>query len=666
MAILIKIGFLVARLFVHTISMVSGQNRLNAFNTCMFTGKNLALVLFLFFFLSDTLRADIYSDPSPQRFYVSNTQGSDYNTGSIEYPFRTLEKALQVVDIRVNNGFYSDKIFLRKGEYKQLSTETIYRLNLKGTSEDRAVLSAMPCEPNTAGAVRMKSGKWYEKVVFDDSWEIETLWTRVPGSANLWQTDPGFYLNEWPIDKMRWRYNGTKMPDDLGKVELHTLAPYMTLQDGEPLLWANNYNEIAKPGFRTYDFRTNTLYVWPIGDKDPNLCKMESWYGGPDKNGYLLRDGEGRALFHGNLEFADICGFEFNMFTRIFEFDRRGYVSENDRVIQRNVRFQDNVSRYCFISILLDSNTTLFETRNDGLIPPHYNDRSNWEVRYNVFYRPVKECFQVHGDNNIFEYNEIIEHAGPWSGPASRVGAVNARNMKNARIRYNYILGNGPNPDSGGSVFMIEASAANHSDENGDYIFGEVCFEYNLFANITSGTAIYAGKGGVRMRNITIRNNVFLSSGKDPAIRISSPHLNLIIENNVFYDQVNPIKVDIPENSKMKFDSLPSIISIRNNIFALNKNTIDKKILLAHKNSKINIGKNLFYKNDEQGLGNPLIISNPSFVDPENFDFRFKDMSSPAGMGTGIGIYDKEGIVVSSADWARIREVQKSSFPESK
>lgn len=628
--------------------------------------RTLTLVFVLFVYLSDTLPADIYSNPSPRIFYVSNTLGSDYNSGSIDDPFKTLEKALQVVDIRVNNGFYSDKIFLRKGVYKQLSTETIYRLNLKGTSEDRAILSAMPCEPGTPGAVKMKSGKWYEKVVFDDSWEIETPWTRVPGSANLWQTDPGFYLNEWPIDKMRWRYNGTRMPDDLEKVELHTLAPYMILQDGEPLLWANSYNEITGPGFRTYDFRTNTLYVWPFGDKDPNLCKMESWYGGPDKNGYLLRDGEGRALFHGNLQFADICGFEFNMFTRIFEFDRRGYVSENDRVIQRHVRFYDNITRYCFISILLDANTTLFETRNDGLIPPRYNDRSNWEVRYNVFYRPVKECFQVHGENNIFEHNEIIEHAGPWSGPASRVGAVNARNMKNAIIRYNYILGNGPNPDPGASVFMIEASAANHSDENGDYIFGGICFEYNLFANITSGTAIYAGKGGVRMRNISIRNNVFLSSGRDPSIRLSSPHLNLVIENNVFYNQADPIKVEIPEDSEMKFDSLPSVISIRNNVFTLNKNTIDKKILLAHRNSKIHIAKNLFFKNDEQGLGNPLITGNPYFVDPENFDFRFKDSSTPAGMETSIGIYDKEGNVVTSADWARIREVQKIAFPESK
>jgi hypothetical protein len=587
-----------------------------------------------------------------EEFYVDGNKGSDYASGRLDKPFRTLQKALQVVSIRVNQGIRSDKIFLRGGVYRHDSTETLYQLNLKGTADDYALLSAMPCEPDAPGGVKRKSGQWYEKVVFDDGWKIETPWTRVPGRPDIWKTNPGFVHNEWPASKMRWSWTGRQPPKKSGGVHFFTLAPYMILQDGRPLHWVHTVDEMRKPGVRSYDFESKTLYVWPLEKKNAPACTFESWYGGPDKNGYLLRDGEGRALFDGNLEYAAIRGFEFRMLTRIFEFHRRGYVSEQDRVRQHYVRFEDNSCNYCFIHMLLDANTVLSDQRNDGLIPPDYEDRSNWTVRNNVFFRPTKECFQVHGDDHVFEYNEIIDHGGPWAGPAARVSAVNARNMRNVAIRYNYIQGQGSGPYLEGSVFMIEAEGG-HADRNGDYIFGGVTYEYNMFANLTRGTAIFAGKGGCRMRNITIRNNIFKTHPGGPAIRLASPHFNLRIENNVFYDQANPIELD-NTHRKMKYESLPSSISIRNNIFMNNRRTIAPALLAAHLESDVVIDRNLFFRNQQDGLGQRAMEADPLFRDPEALDFCLKTASPAVVDGKDLGPYDGDSDPPAGTQWWEI------------
>src|SRR5690606_28266640 len=85
----------------------------------------------------------------------------------------------------------------------------------------------------------------------------------------------------------------------------------------------------------------------------------------------------------------------------------------------------------------LDGNT-VNQVQKEVLLP-RYDDRSHWTVRNNVYYRPSRECFQLHGDNHIFEFNDIIERNGPWAGPAACVSCVNTRNTRNAIIRNNYI-----------------------------------------------------------------------------------------------------------------------------------------------------------------------------------------------------------------------------------
>jgi len=80
-------------------------------------------------------------------FYVDTARGDDNASGELDKPFRTLRKALAVVDKRVQSGVRSDKIFLRGGVYKHeqplAKGEPVYQLNLRGTADDPAVLSAM-------------------------------------------------------------------------------------------------------------------------------------------------------------------------------------------------------------------------------------------------------------------------------------------------------------------------------------------------------------------------------------------------------------------------------------------------------------------------------------------------------------------------------------------
>jgi hypothetical protein len=561
---------------------------------------------------------------TPTTFYISVENGNDNNPGNIENPFKTLDKALNVVKKRVDRGIKSDKIYLRAGRYKKISDTTLYRLELKGTPDDYALLSAMPCEPNTEGCVQRKSGQWYEEVIIDDAHVINTPWEKVPGKNNIWKTNPGYTNLEWTHQNL-WPWTRTPKgfpitdKDDTPETTLFTVAPYMLLQDGEPTLWEDYLDSLSYPGSRTYDHETGILYLRPFGNKDPNLCKVETWYGGPEpyEIGTLHLDGEGRALFNGNMEFAAIKGFEFYMFNKIFEFHRRKYDRESQREIQRHVLLEDILYRYGWMHILLDSDLTLWSEKD--VIRTRYHDRSHWTARNNVYFRPSRECFQLHGDNHIFEYNDIIEHLGPWAGPAACVSAVNTRNTRNALIRNNYIVGHGNNKYRRGSVFMIEITGGKHHSETGNYILGGQTYENNIFVDI-AGPSMVLGKGVTRMRNITVRNNIFKTGRYDAAIRISSPHWNLLIENNIFYDQEGGIM--IPKGFVGDYRSLPSNISIRNNIFSGNRNNIDPDLLIPADNSNLYVENNLFYQNEQLPLGKYPVVRDPMFRSPEHLDFR--------------------------------------------
>ena len=201
-------------------------------------------------------------------FYVDVIKGNDSNGGSLIAPFQSIQKALDVVSSRVEKNILSDTIFIRGGVYKSDKTSTLYLLNLKGTEKNYAVLSAMPCKPNAPNGVQRKSGQWYEKVVFDDGYIIDTKWVRYPDKADVWVTNPGYqqldwiYTNLWP-----WR----RFSDYVQKFDKasnptipFTVAPYMLLQDGEPTFWADRLTELSDSGTRYYNQESGELFCWSV------------------------------------------------------------------------------------------------------------------------------------------------------------------------------------------------------------------------------------------------------------------------------------------------------------------------------------------------------------------------------------------------------------------
>jgi len=559
-------------------------------------------------------------------YYVDPESGIDQNPGSLDLPFRTLDKALEVVNSNASHGFLSDKIYLRSGIYKKTSDHTLYQLNLQGTHDDYALLSAMPCEPETPGCVERKSGQWYEKVIFDDAWIIDTSWQRLNDDSRIWVTDPGYTHLEWTHQNI-WPWNkyvpATKN-DDTPETTSFTVAPYMLLQDGEPTFWVDSLHQLLEPGHRFYDQQTHRLYIRPFGDQDPNQCLIETWYGGPENYeiGTLHLDGEGRGIFDGNLKYAAIKGLEFRMFNKIFEFARRHYQQEEDRKIQQDVLFEDNYCKYGWIHVLLDANTVIEEV--PGVIRPKYQDRARWLVRNNIYYRPSREVFQIHGDDHIFEHNIIIDHLGPWAGPAACVSAVNTRNTRNMQIRYNFVLGQGNNRWHSGSVFMIE-SGSEHADANGDYLFGGQTYEGNLIADVSSGSAIVLGKGGARLKDITVKNNIFATNQQTATFKIGSPHHNLNISGNIFYDQKQIIEIT-DNGRKLKYDSLPSTIAFTGNLVIENRHLFDHEFINSHSLSAIQIDSNYWWLNQDQNYQSPDLESGLTvFNNPEKYDFTWSD-----------------------------------------
>jgi hypothetical protein len=586
-----------------------------------------------------------------EKFYVDQQKGDDTNRGSLDKPFRSLDHALSVVARRVSEGIRSDKIFLRAGTYRKATEMTSYVLELKGTPDDYALISAMPCAPGTSGCVQRESGRWYEKVVFDDGQIISSPWKQVEGHPGVWGSKPGYVLREWTRQNLwPWRrVRGGFKPsneDPTPETTLFTVAPYMLLQDGQPTIWKDSVGALTQPGSHTYDHASGTLYLHPFGNANPNDHEVESWYGGREKyeKGMLYLDGEGRGMFRGNMEYAAIEGCEFKMFIRLFEFQRRGYMEASDREVQRYVRMEDNLFQYGWMHFLLDANTIYEE--DDARIRVRFGDRSHWTVRNNVFYRPSREIFQVHGADHIFENNIIIDHNGPWAGSAVCCSILNARNMDSLIVRNNLISGNGNNPYNPGTIFMLEVQGreSQHS-RNGDYIYKGPIYENNLITNISGGTAFVLGKGNVRMRDITIRGNIIATNKTGAAIQISSPQKNLTIENNIFFDQSRVLSV-YGKGAPMKTPPLPTTVAIRNNIFVDNRAFIDQRLFDAQNGSVITVDHNAF-SNTDHLAGTDALEANLRFADPAHFDFRLESAKGADLCKKGIGPCDakaKDGL----------------------
>jgi hypothetical protein len=601
---------------------------------------NAHIILLIFIAaISQTIQAAASTesfDKNGSIFYVDIRSGDDMNPGSLTKPFQSLERAVKTVSQRVENGFISDKIYLRSGVYRPTGKPPVlYPLHLKGTVDNYSIISAMPATPDTPGAIQRSSGQWYENVIIDDSNRLTSTWKRTKDNKNIWISYPEFQLVEWHNALVKRSSTATVVDrDKTPRTSLFTIAPYMILQDNEPTIWAETLADIDSPGKRTYDHKTGALYLWPFNNVDPNETVIESWKNGPN---IRFRD-----MFDGIMEYAAIEGIEFRMVTILFK-RHDAYQKEDQRIIQRHVRIKDNKFSHGWLHIFVDVGGNKFQGNFKpvwGPLAPHFDDRAYWHVTNNVFYHPSREVFQIHGPGHIFEFNKIIEHGGPWAGPMTYASAVNTRNTNDAILRNNYVEGHFNNFP----VFLIELSTHHQKPDSKDCMYGGQKFENNIFFNMKNGTGIYLGRGGCRMQNILVRNNIFKKNLHGSAITLSTPHKNLTIQNNIFYEQNNAINIEdlkkaIHVFGKVRLGSMDSTISISNNVFIKNNRTIHPRLLNTDKKSSIRIDNNLFHKNRQKPVGDNSIFKNPLYKNPVELDFSLST-DSPARTKHGIIVSD--------------------------
>jgi len=613
----------------------------------------------------------------PEEFYVDPARGSDDNPGAISAPFQSLRHALGVVSRRVEAGILSDKILLRGGVYKvdeALEDGSLYRLNLKGTPDDYAELSAMSAEPHAPGAVQRKSGKWYERVVFDDGYRIPGPWERYPGNPKIWMTQPGYVkMKWWPDYAERFGYKDRHFP----------VSQFIVLQDGRALYWSDRLDEktdpfcIPKfifrrypgyenpmgPGRHTYDVETDTLYVWPYDDEDPNAVVLESWN----------RISRRRHLFSGDMEHAAVRGMEFRLVRDMF---RGAQYSEPFK--RCHVLWEDTDFFYAFRALVMDVRGANFKERRGDKFPSYAN-MSHWHIRHNRMYRTMGECVQIFGVGHIFEHNEIIRRGHPCGSPIAWVSSCNWRNCLGVIVRGNYVYGNAMSDErgkgSGGYTFLIETHPPyelrgmpvlrDYPEPPPD---GEHCFEYNIFINCSADSPHHCallelGKSTGQLHHVTIRNNIFVNAEHRTTIGISTPHENLRIHNNIFYNLPHAIgKSGVGGENRTVFGDLPSTVSIRGNMFVNCEGGIDDMLTRPKETDEVVIDRNLFFNTPAAGA-RAITGKDPLFRDPDSLDFRVRPASPAIVPGHDIGVYDDASSVPQGADWWKLAEQGVNETP---
>jgi hypothetical protein len=199
---------------------------------------------------------------------------------------------------------------------------------------------------------------------------------------------------------------------------------------------------------------------------------------------------------------------------------------------------------------------------------------------------------------------------------------------------------------------MMEVGDGSHADEEGNYIFGGVTIENNLFRNLSGGTALVLGKGKVRMRNITVRGNVFDTNLAGSAIQISSPQENLVIDHNVFLHQKQAIAVyPVGTGNPMATPPLPSTISIRGNIFSHDGGTVDERLLDVPAGSQIRLSDNLFFDAAPPTVSSGKVVAGPLLRASDRLDYRPRAGSAAILPGADVGAYESSARADAGALW---------------
>lgn len=265
----------------------------------------------------------IMSIPSWSMEYYVSLNGDDTNPGTIEEPFKTLEKARDTIRQLKQDGKFTKPVtvYIRKGMYYR---DTPFTLTAEDSGrstkpiiytsyEDEYVIisGGTVLEPEKHTWV-IHSGSIYETDVSDLLSELEagvfrSLWVDDERAIRAREPDEGYYYTKSSVpdnqDKAFYFYHGDIDPGwhDLRNVEIQFLREFMSprmridsVDSANDIIWiqgkvihdfakfyggnryyvVNVFEGLDSPGEWYLDEGSGMLYYWPKDGKDPNTSKF--------------------------------------------------------------------------------------------------------------------------------------------------------------------------------------------------------------------------------------------------------------------------------------------------------------------------------------------------------------------------------------------------------
>ncbi|HEX2970501.1 MAG TPA: right-handed parallel beta-helix repeat-containing protein [Bacteroidales bacterium] len=353
---------------------------------------NIIVFLFLFMFISTLAYSTSY--------YISPS-GNDNNTGTIDSPFFTLNKAWSVVKA-------GDVIYARGGTYRFNSRQNLTGKN--GTSSDTIKIWAYPGErPVFTKSASFETPSFpvsliYVRADYVHIRGVEVAWFTQNSSA-VWYGIAVQSSDHCTFERINSHHNGHGMGirDECNHNLVlncdfhHNLDPVTSYgnADGLAIAYQSSSVENIVRGCRMWNNSDDGLDLW---DNNGNLVLENSWSW---RNGYL---GNGSAA-------GDGCGFKFGKTS-----------TENGTAFKRTVR-----------------NTISVYNRSRGYMQNSANVRFNF---YNniAWKNPKGLVFSTYNLAHVFRNNIVFENDENWNGDYSK--SVRDHNS------------NDPSPEASAADFM--------------------------------------------------------------------------------------------------------------------------------------------------------------------------------------------------------------------
>jgi len=556
----------------------------------------------------------------------------------------------------------SDDITIRGGVYRRSGG---YDCLLDATSGNHIIVTAQTCSANAPGCVQRLDDNWYENVVFDGGRITAETWTTT-NSSNVYKATVNFWTTSaaWITDAVTLAGTNTTggspyaVANNASNYGFTNFAPgpYRLLTDGQPSRWLDwdytlttdqNTDRLSSlAGSHSYNKTTKILYVHARNNEDLRTSGtlIETW---EDSDSWLRC----------RCDYVDFRGFVVRLWMLTWPLVNNDLTSYQTNVTYEGIVWVDN------LSMIQDPRGMRFtefagEVTQTGATT--YALRSAVSFRYSHFIRASREIFQFHGDDNVFQYNNVFDKTSQWSGGFDSFPGTNTRNNEASIIGENWFHGH---IDSYRTAVIINTETTTEHDnvtENGNCQFNNQIFRGNLITEFQrSGSMIVGGvsslDGHCALTNFDTTRNIFYNlntSSNTDAIDIRS---NLVggsdFSRNLFYEKSGGDTIEMPSGSRAA--TLTNDLTFDRNLFYNQDTVFNARVCNA---TGVTLTNNLFNGNNSNGCtGTGSVTSAPTFVDVERLDFRPASAGSAQVItGDDIGPYNQGEATPTGMDfWTR-------------